>query len=90
MFKGEEFAWTDSAYTLNTRTIPVHKPPASLIRENAYFDKVVSHLRVRSEHCMGAIKGRFQCLRGLRVNINSNEDHKKACGGLRVATSQTG
>ena len=22
--KGEEFAWADSAYTLNKRTIPVH------------------------------------------------------------------
>ncbi|KIL53858.1 hypothetical protein M378DRAFT_182723 [Amanita muscaria Koide BX008] len=27
---------------------------------------------------MGALKGRFQCLRGLRVNINSPEDHVKA------------
>ncbi|KAK0460317.1 hypothetical protein IW261DRAFT_1429065 [Armillaria novae-zelandiae] len=29
MFKGNEFAWTDSAYTLTARTIPVHKKPAS-------------------------------------------------------------
>jgi len=34
---------------------------------------------------MGALKGRFQCLRGLRVNINSNSDHIKACRWITVA-----
>ena len=78
LFHGQEFAWVDSAYALTPHTIPVHKEPASRIRENAIFDKVVSRLRVRSEHCMGALKGRFQCLRGLRVKINSHEDHREA------------
>ena len=84
-FSGEEFAWTDSAYPLNKRTIPVHKKPASLHRENTIFDHAVSHLRVRSEHCMGALKGRFQCLRGLRVAINSPESHFKAMRWMKVA-----
>jgi hypothetical protein len=70
-FQGEEFAWGDSAYAVNDRTISIHKKPASLRPENALFDKMASRLRVRSEHCMGALKGRFQCLRGLRVNIMS-------------------
>jgi hypothetical protein len=64
-FEGNEFAWADSAYALNCYTIPVHKQPASLRPENAAFDHVVSHLRVCSEHCMGALKGCFQCLCGL-------------------------
>jgi hypothetical protein len=45
-FEGEEFAWTDSAYSVNSRTIPVHKQPASLDPANAIFDKIVAHLRV--------------------------------------------
>ena len=65
LFEGKEFAWTDSAYTLDSRTIAVHKKPASLLPENIIFDNMVSHLRICSEHCMGALKGRFQCLRGL-------------------------
>lgn len=69
-FEGEEFVWGDSAYTLTERMIPVHKEPASFIPENALFNTTVSCLRVRSEHCNGALKGRFQCLRGLRVRIN--------------------
>jgi len=84
-FSGEEFAWADSAYAVNSRTIPVHKKPASLEPMNALFDKVVASLRVRSEHCMGALKGRFQCLRGLRVHIDSNKDHYKACQWISVA-----
>jgi len=84
-FEGEEFAWADSAYSLDPRTIPIHKKPASLRPENIIFDRAVSHLRVRSEHCMGALKGQFQCLQGLRVNINSNSDHVQACHWITIA-----
>jgi hypothetical protein len=78
-FMEKEFAWTDSAYAVNKHTIPVHKQPASLDPLNILFDKLVAHLRIRSEHCMGALKGRFQCLRGLRTDINSKRDHDMAC-----------
>lgn len=66
-------------------TLAVHKRPASLIPENALFDKTVAHLRIRSEHCMGALKGRFQCLRGLRVDINTKADHVAACRWITIA-----
>jgi len=84
-FDGEEFAWADSAYAVNSQMIPVHKKPASLEPMNVLFDKVVAGLRVRSEHCIGALKGRFQCLRGLRVHINSNNNHYEACKWILVA-----
>lgn len=83
-FQGEEFAWADSAYPVNVRTIPVHKEPASSIPRNTRFDKAVAHLRIRSEHCMGALKGRWQCLRGLRLEINCNADHIRACDWIMV------
>jgi hypothetical protein len=85
LFDGDEFAWVDSAYAISTRTIPVHKRPASLDPANAIFDRVLAQLRVRSEHCMGALKGHFQCLRGLQVNINSNSDHANALNWITVA-----
>ncbi|KIK74406.1 hypothetical protein PAXRUDRAFT_175784, partial [Paxillus rubicundulus Ve08.2h10] len=84
-FQGDEFAWADSAYALTTRTIPVHKKPASLLPENTTFDQALANLHVRSEHCMGALKGRFQCLRGLRVNINSKHQHIAACRWITIA-----
>ncbi|KAG2746064.1 hypothetical protein P692DRAFT_201841041 [Suillus brevipes Sb2] len=73
-FKGNEFAWVNSAYPVSPHTIPVHKHPTSLLPENL-FDSAVAHLLVQSEHCMGALKGHWQCLRGLRVNINSKHKH---------------
>ena len=84
-FSDREFAWTDSGYAVDKRTIAVHKKPASLEPQNALFDKAVSHLRVRSEHCMGALKGRWQCLRGLRTLINSKRDHIDACRWITVS-----
>ncbi|KAF8802079.1 hypothetical protein BYT27DRAFT_7226486 [Phlegmacium glaucopus] len=74
-FDGEEFAWADSAYAVNSCMIPVHKKPASDDLANSLFDK----------HCMGALKGRFQCLRGLRVNIQSKQDHHAACRWITIA-----
>jgi hypothetical protein len=46
---------------------------------------MASHLRVRSEHCMGMLKGRWQSLRGLRVKINSKTEHVAACRWITVA-----
>lgn len=34
---------------------------------------------------MGALKGRFQCLRGLRIQINSKSDHVEACHWVTIA-----
>ena len=84
-FEGQEFAWVDSAYPCTQYTIPVHKEPASLIPNNTIFDHYVSRLCVRSEHCMGALKGCFQCLQGLRVYINSKSDHHFACRWITAA-----
>lgn len=84
-FKGEEFAWADSAYSLNKHTIPVHHKPASFWCQNTIFDKAIAHIHVCSEHCMGALKGCFQCLWGLCVNINSLEDHIHACCWITIS-----
>jgi hypothetical protein len=65
--------------------IPVHKEPASQIPRNAIFDHYVSSLHVRSEHTIGALKGQFQFLRGLRVPINSKSEHYKACHWVTIA-----
>jgi DDE superfamily endonuclease len=78
LFEGKEFAWTDSAYPLGEQVIPVHKMLALNLCHNVIFDKAVSHIWVQSEHCMGALKGQFQCLCGLHVNIDSPEDHIEA------------
>ncbi|KIO27437.1 hypothetical protein M407DRAFT_38880, partial [Tulasnella calospora MUT 4182] len=79
-----EFMWADSAYTVTSRVIPVHKRPAADDPLNRQFDTAVSRIRIRSEHCMGAIKGRFQSLRGLRIRINRKRNHVDACNWIRM------
>jgi len=65
--------------------IPAHHQPALFQPENAMFDHAVAHLHIRSEHCMGALKGWFQCLWGLWVNINNTDDHKSTWWWITVA-----
>jgi hypothetical protein len=85
LFDGEEFAWADSAYAVSTCTIPVHKWAVSLDPANTLFDHVLAQFCVWSEHCMGALKGCFQCLHGLQVNINSNSEHAYVLCWITVA-----
>ena len=76
--------WADSAYVLTPHVIPVHKRPEADIADNRAFDAAVSHIRIRSEHCMGALKGRWQSLHGLRIMINRKRDHVLACDWIRM------
>ena len=48
LFEGDEFAWADSAYTVNSRTIPIHRQPASFDPKNALFNKVWSSYSLRT------------------------------------------
>jgi hypothetical protein len=52
-----------------------YKSPERDDPDNAIFNNHVSFVRVRSEHCIGFLKGRFQSLKGLRLTINNREDH---------------
>jgi hypothetical protein len=51
-------------------------------------------VRIRSEHAIGFIKGRFQSLKGLRVNIKDEKTHKfatywvAACVGVHAFAMQ--
>ena len=83
-----EYVLADSAYTLSDITITPFKKPASLAPDNAAFNKVLSSIRVRVEHCIGLLKGRFQSLRGMRQRIAGKKSARevvlwvKACAIL--------
>lgn len=67
-----------------------YKKPASLLPDNETFNNHVSMLRIRSEHAIGFLKGRFHSLKHLRVNIASQNSHKiatywvSACVGIHA------
>lgn len=54
------------------------KDPESRHPDKEYFNNHLSQLRIRNEHANGLLKGRFQSLRGLRLNIRDEKTHKFA------------
>lgn len=54
------------------------KRPERDLPENHQFNNHVSMVRIRSEHAIGFLKGRFQSLKGLRVRIGNEANHKFA------------
>jgi hypothetical protein len=52
--------------------------PYSLEPGNEKFNNHVSMIRIRSEHAIGFLKGRFQSLKKLRLTIKNEASHKFA------------
>ncbi|KAE8217893.1 hypothetical protein CF326_g9307, partial [Tilletia indica] len=74
----DEFIWTDGGYGLSYFTCgPYDHIVAAKSRDFRRFNYAVSNVRVRSEHAFGYLKGRFQCLRGLRQLVRDEFDHQR-------------
>lgn len=54
------------------------KKPDSELPNNEIFNNHVSIVRIRSEHAIGFLKGRFQSLKGLHIKIKDENSHKFA------------
>ncbi|PPR03353.1 hypothetical protein CVT24_012571 [Panaeolus cyanescens] len=78
VFEDNEFIWADSAYPIETWVVAPYKKPDSDRPDNTFFNNHVSMIRIRSEHAIGFLKGRFQSLKALRVNIVDAKSHKYA------------
>jgi hypothetical protein len=67
-----------------------YKKPERDLPDNEIFNNHVSILRIRSEHAIGFLKGRFHSLKHLRINIKDEKTHKfatywvTACIGLHA------
>lgn len=87
-FNNGEYILADSAYTLSNNILTPFKKPASLLADNAAFNKILSSVRVRVEHCIGILKNRFQSLKGMRQRVVGKKDARhviqwaKACAIL--------
>lgn len=85
-FSGEEYLLADSAYTPSREIIPAYKKPVhgEMSADNTRFNYYHSNLRVRVEHCIGILKSRFQCLKGMRVMIRGRYTCAQASLWLRT------
>jgi DDE superfamily endonuclease len=79
---------------INTWLIAPYKKPERDLLDNTLFNNHVSMVRIRSEHAIGFLKGRFHSLKRLRVNIQNKKSHKlatywvAACIGLHSFAMQ--
>lgn len=55
-----------------------YRAPERARPKNAKFNLHVSRLRIKSEHAIGFLKGRFPSLKGLRLQINHADMHRIA------------
>jgi hypothetical protein len=69
---------------VNCSALPViliiltYSRPEKFDKDNTDHNYHVSRVRIRSEHCMGYLKGRWSSLRGLRLRIDDPDAHKFA------------
>lgn len=46
------------------------KPPKAAMNPNhAFFNTKLAGIRIKAEHCIGLIKARFECFKGVRIVI---------------------
>ncbi|KAL6572926.1 hypothetical protein OROHE_002402 [Orobanche hederae] len=83
-FRKGEYIIGDSAYGLSKFLIPAFKSPAADMHMNKEFNYLLAKSRVRNEHNIGILKGRWSCLREHRQQIRSANDVQAI---IRVSTA---
>ena len=56
-------------------TVYLYFRPERFEPDNTTHNYHVSCIQIRSEHCMGYLKGRWSSLRGLRLRIDDEDNH---------------
>ncbi|KAI3998489.1 hypothetical protein K525DRAFT_176421, partial [Schizophyllum commune Loenen D] len=86
IFAPGEWLWADSAYPPTTFTVAPYKKPVNgdLTPDQRTFNYWISKIRIRIEHTMGMLKGRWQSLRELRIQMTDQRRHLFAILWIRV------
>jgi DDE superfamily endonuclease len=73
MFSSKEYLLGDSAFTASDIMIPPFKstPGNELPSNQSAFNTLLAKPRVKSEHCIGLLKGRFPFLKGIRLMLGN-------------------
>ena len=79
-FSPLEYVIGDSAFSNSSVMVPAFKKGRNetvLPREKELFNTLLAKVRIKSEHCIGLLKARFQCLKGLNTWIKDGENDVK-------------
>ncbi|KAF8235112.1 hypothetical protein L208DRAFT_1258770, partial [Tricholoma matsutake] len=85
IFGTDEWMWADSAYPSETWSVSPFKKPANseLSPDQKTFNYYLSKIHIRVEHAIGLLKGRFQSLFELWIQIYTHEKHLWAIVWIR-------
>lgn len=80
-FSEVEYLLKDSAYTPESHIVPAFKskPNSGMTANESRFNQFLSRPRVKSEHCIGLLKGRLPWLKNIRIRIKDRGSQKKVC-----------
>ncbi|KAE9305281.1 hypothetical protein PR003_g21538 [Phytophthora rubi] len=78
-FQDSEYILGDSAFQASRVMIPAFKKPAGGVMDpsHAYFNTQLAKVRIKSEHCIGLVKTRFQYLKGIRSKLKRRRHLRK-------------
>lgn len=87
MFSNRQYLLGDSAFTASEIMIPPFKtvPGGSLSNNKTNFNTLLAKPRVKSEHCIGILKGRFPFLRQIRLKLGNKHHMKRIIDYVRGA-----
>jgi hypothetical protein len=86
-FSPMEYLLGDSAFTPGQHMIPAfkHPPKSNMPAEESSFNTLLAKPRVKSEHCIGLLKGRFPWLKNIRITIHAKKDLKQINKFIKAA-----
>ena len=79
-FSPLEYVIGDSAYSDNSIMVQSFKKrqnEQNLPRDKELFNSQLATIRIKIEHCIGMLKGRFQCLKGMNTFIKTGRKDVK-------------
>ncbi|ETI30452.1 hypothetical protein F443_22426 [Phytophthora nicotianae P1569] len=78
-FNNQEYLLGDSAYTPSAVMVPAFKRPPNEVMPSLqeWFNSHLAQARIKAEHTIGMLKGRFQWLKRIRTLISKKEDMKR-------------
>jgi DDE superfamily endonuclease len=87
MFSPREYLLGDSAFTASDIMVPPFKSAAGseLSANYTAFNTLLAKPRVKSEHCIGLLKGRFPFLRGIRMLLGNRLHMNRIIDHVRAA-----
>jgi hypothetical protein len=75
-FSLHEFLLGDAGFAANFFMLTPYRQPAASLAHNQLYNVLLSSPRQVIEHVNGLLKGRFQSLKGIRIQIKKKEDFK--------------